>query len=146
MLIDMDLKPAAFITYMGLSYGVLTPAKSISKAIYALKKGNAAAERVYELIDSENEFESQKVNDIKSFKQKIEMKNISFNIEYLTPTGLIGFSVLFIGLIFTGVMFYFVFFRLNEDDDSYKDRKRKKLENENQKQKIARLYPKGKYY
>ena len=79
VLIDMDLKPAAFITYMGLSYGVLTPAKSISKAIYALKKGNAAAERVYELIDSENEFESPKTNDIKSFKQKIEMKNVSFS-------------------------------------------------------------------
>ena len=79
VLIDMDLKPAAFITYMGLSYGVLTPAKSISKAIYALKKGNAAAERVYELIDSENEFESQKINDIKSFKQNIEMKNVSFS-------------------------------------------------------------------
>ena len=70
------------------------------------------------------------------------MKNISFNIEYLSPTGLIGFWVLFIGLIFTGVMFYFVFFRLNEDDDSYKDKKRKKLEKENQKQRIARLYPK----
>ena len=79
VLIDMDLKPAAFITYMGLSYGVLTPAKSISKALYALKKGNAAAERVYELIDSENEFESQKINDIKSFKQNIEMKNVSFS-------------------------------------------------------------------
>ena len=74
------------------------------------------------------------------------MKNISFNIEYLSPTGLIGFWVLFIGLIFTGVMFYFVFFRLNEDDTSFKDRKRKKLEKENQTQKIARLYPKGKYY
>jgi len=74
------------------------------------------------------------------------MKNISFNIEYLSPTGLIGFWVLFIGLFFTSVMFYFVFFRLNEDDDSYKDRKRKKLEKENQTQRIARLYPKGKYY
>ena len=40
----MELKPAAFITYMGLAYGVLTPAKSISKAFYSLKKGNAAAE------------------------------------------------------------------------------------------------------
>ena len=74
------------------------------------------------------------------------MRNISFNIEYLSPTGLIGFWVLFIGLIFTGVMFYFVFLRLNEDHDSYKDKKRKKLEKESQKQEIARLYPKGKYY
>jgi len=74
------------------------------------------------------------------------MRNISFNIEYLSPTGLIGFWVLFVGLIFTGVMFYFVFFRLNDDDDSYKDRKRKKIQKENQKQRIARLYPKRKYY
>tara|TARA_B100001250_G_scaffold394534_1_gene398495 strand:- start:194 stop:418 length:225 start_codon:yes stop_codon:yes gene_type:complete len=74
------------------------------------------------------------------------MTNSSFKIESLSPTGLIGFWVLFIGLIFTGIMFYFVFFRLNEADDSYKDRKRKKLEKENQKQRIARLYPKGKYY
>ena len=74
------------------------------------------------------------------------MRSSSFNIEYLSPNGLIGFWVLFIGLIFTGVMFYFVFFRLNEDDASYKDRKRERLEKENQRQRIARLYPKGKYY
>ena len=66
----------------------------------------------------------------------------SFNINYLSPTGFIGFWILFIGLIFTGVLFYFVFFRLNQDEDSYKDKERKKLEKENQKQKIARLYPK----
>ena len=71
------------------------------------------------------------------------MSNKFYNLEYLSPTGFIGFWVLFLGLIFTGVMFYFVFFRLNEDDDSYKDRKRKNLEKENQKKKIARLYPKG---
>ena len=70
------------------------------------------------------------------------MKNTSFYIDYLSPTGLIGFWILFIGLIFTGVMFYFVFFRLNDDDDSYKDKKKKKLEIENQRKKIARLYPK----
>ena len=70
----------------------------------------------------------------------------SLNIEYLSPTGFVGFWVLFIGMIFTGVMFYFVFFRLNENDESYKDRKRKKLVEESQKQKIARLYPKEKYY
>ena len=74
------------------------------------------------------------------------MSSSSLDIDYLSPTGLIGFWVLFIGLIFTGVMFYFVFFRLKEDDDSYKDRKRKKLEKENQNQRIARLYPKGKYH
>tara|TARA_B100000965_G_scaffold8705_1_gene6736 strand:+ start:335 stop:547 length:213 start_codon:yes stop_codon:yes gene_type:complete len=70
------------------------------------------------------------------------MDHSSFNIDYLSPTGFIGFWILFIGLIFTGVMFYFVFFRLNENDDSYKDRKRKKLEKDSQEKRIARLYPK----
>ena len=70
------------------------------------------------------------------------MHNIFIDLEFLSPTGFIGFWVLFIGLIFTGVMFYFVFFRLNENQDSYKDRKRKNLEREQQKEKIARLYPK----
>ena len=70
------------------------------------------------------------------------MKNNFFNLDYLSPTGLIGFWVLFIGLIFTGVIFYYVFFRLNDNDDSYKDRQRKNLEREKQKERIARLYPK----
>mgnify|MGYP001240853035 CR=1 FL=1 len=70
------------------------------------------------------------------------MKNSFFNLNYLSPTGLIGFWVLFIGLIFTGVIFYYVFFRLNDNDDSYKDRQRKNLEREKQKERIARLYPK----
>ncbi|MBW3041711.1 hypothetical protein [Prochlorococcus marinus] len=70
------------------------------------------------------------------------MGNGFYRVEYLSPTGFIGFWVLFIGFIFTGIMFYFVFFKLNEDDVSYKDRKRKNLEKEEQKKKIARLYPK----
>ncbi len=72
----------------------------------------------------------------------LKMSYIFFNLDYLSPTGFIGFWVLFIGFIFTGIMFYFVFFKLNEDDVSYKDRKRKNLEKEEQKKKIARLYPK----
>ena len=73
------------------------------------------------------------------------MRNSFFHLDYFSPTGLIGFWVLFIGLIFTGTMFYFVFFRLN-NEDSYKDKKQKRIEKENQKQRISRLYPKGKLY
>ena len=72
------------------------------------------------------------------------MRNIYFNLEYLSPTGFIGFWVLFIGLIFTGIMFYFVFFRLTLDNDSYKDRERKEQEKAKQKATIAKLYPKKK--
>tara|TARA_B100000965_G_scaffold324052_1_gene285880 strand:+ start:214 stop:432 length:219 start_codon:yes stop_codon:yes gene_type:complete len=70
------------------------------------------------------------------------MDNRLFNLNYLSPTGFIGFWVLFIGIIFTGIIFYFVFFRLNDNNHSFKDRERKNLEVEKQKEKIARLYPK----
>ena len=70
------------------------------------------------------------------------MNNKLFHAEYLSPTGFIGFWILFIGLIFTMVVFYFVFFKLNEDNYSYKDRERNFQEKEKQKKKIARLYPK----
>ena len=71
------------------------------------------------------------------------MNNKLFNPEYLSHTGFIGFWVLFIGLIFTGFVFYFVFLRLNLDKDSYKDRERKNLQKEKQKDLIESLYPKG---
>tara|TARA_B100001250_G_C19564108_1_gene684684 strand:- start:159 stop:383 length:225 start_codon:yes stop_codon:yes gene_type:complete len=70
------------------------------------------------------------------------MSSASINLNDLSPTGLIGFWVLLIGIIFTGTMFYFVFFRLNGDNDSHKDIKRKKLEKIEQNRRIARLYPK----
>lgn len=70
------------------------------------------------------------------------MNNGLLNLDYLAPTGFIGFWVLFIGCIFTGIMFYYVFFRLNEDGESYKDRERKKLNKLKQKERIAKLYPK----
>ena len=70
------------------------------------------------------------------------MSNKFYSLENLSPTGFIGFWILFIGLIFTGIIFYFVFFRLNEDEDSYKDKKRKNFEKERQKEAIAKLYPK----
>jgi len=71
------------------------------------------------------------------------MSDMFLNLLYLSPAGFIGFWVLFIGLIFTGIMFYFVFSRLNDDENSYKDMKRKQLEKEKQKERISRLYPKG---
>ena len=55
---------------------------------------------------------------------------MTLNLDYFAPTGLIGFWILFIGLIFTGIMFYFVFNRLTEDNYSYKDKERKRLEKE----------------
>jgi subfamily B ATP-binding cassette protein MsbA len=82
VLIEHSLKGAAFITYMGLAYNILTPAKSISKASYAIKRGNAAAERVLEILEQENTIKSKKGALKKdSFDSKISIKNINFKYE-----------------------------------------------------------------
>jgi subfamily B ATP-binding cassette protein MsbA len=82
VLIEQTLKGAAFITYMGLAYNILTPAKSISKASYAIKRGNAAAERILEILDQENTITSKKEALQKnSFDSEIAIKNINFKYE-----------------------------------------------------------------
>ncbi len=82
VLIEKNLNGASFIAYMGLAYNILTPAKSISKASYAIKRGNAAAERVLEILDQENTITSKK-NALKkdTFESEISIKNINFKYE-----------------------------------------------------------------
>ena len=82
VLIDKTLNGALFIVYLGLAYNILTPAKAISKASYAVKNGLAAAERVFEILEVENTIVN-KPNAVKkeSFTEKISIENINFKYE-----------------------------------------------------------------
>jgi subfamily B ATP-binding cassette protein MsbA len=82
VLVGQSIQPSAFITFMALAYNVLTPAKNISKANNRMKNGNAAAERVIEVLDSENPLADQK-NPVKitDFKNEITFDNISFKYD-----------------------------------------------------------------
>ena len=51
VLINETISGTTFIVFMGLAYNILTPAKNLSKSFYSIKKGNAAAERVFEIIE-----------------------------------------------------------------------------------------------
>lgn len=76
------LSGAAFISYMGLAYGVLTPAKALSKAYYGVKKGDAAAERVLEVLQQPNSIEDhENAIEKSSFENQIEIQNCSFKYE-----------------------------------------------------------------
>ncbi|PKA99952.1 ATP-binding cassette, subfamily B, MsbA [Flavobacteriaceae bacterium MAR_2009_75] len=82
VLVDKTLDPSSFIAYMGLAYNILTPAKAISKASYGVKKGNAAAERVLEILETENPIVDKAGATVKSsFDNGIVMENISFKYE-----------------------------------------------------------------
>ncbi len=106
VLIDGTLDNSSFIAYMGLAYNILTPAKAISKASYSVKKGNAAAERVLEILNTpspledtpnakeKNDFESSFQLDNVSFKyeEDLVLKNFSLNIPKGQSIALVGQS------------------------------------------------------
>ena len=75
VLVEKQLNAAAFITFLGLAYGVLTPAKGISKALYSIKKGNAAAARILEVLETPNPI----VDPVKPKKMSVFNKGVRFN-------------------------------------------------------------------
>src|SRR5690606_27319579 len=82
VLIDNTLDSADFIVYMGLAYNVLTPAKAISKASYGVKRGNAAAERVIEVLETENIIkDAEDAVEKNSFEKNVSLNNISFKYQ-----------------------------------------------------------------
>jgi subfamily B ATP-binding cassette protein MsbA len=82
VLIDGTLDGSTFIAYMGLAYNILTPAKGISKALYNVKKGNAAAERVLEILETENSItDADNAIDKTEFNSELTLENISFKYE-----------------------------------------------------------------
>ncbi|WP_139956126.1 ABC transporter ATP-binding protein [Flavicella sediminum] len=82
VLVGHSIQPSAFITFMALAYNVLTPAKNISKANNRMKNGNAAAERVIEVLDSKNPLADQKnAVEITGFNKEIVFDNISFKYD-----------------------------------------------------------------
>ena len=80
VLISETISGTTFIVFMGLAYNILTPAKNLSKSFYSIKKGNAAAERVFEIIEYNNEKVDQKRDvELIKFENKITFENIEFN-------------------------------------------------------------------
>ncbi|KGK30366.1 ABC transporter ATP-binding protein [Cellulophaga sp. E6(2014)] len=82
VLVDKTLDASSFIAYMGLAYNILTPAKAISKASYGVKKGDAAAERILEILETENPI-TEITNPIEknTFDTGIALQNISFKYD-----------------------------------------------------------------
>jgi subfamily B ATP-binding cassette protein MsbA len=67
---------------MGLAYNILTPAKAISKASYSVKKGNAAAERVLQILNTVSPLTDAPNAKAKiNFTKEIHIDNISFKYE-----------------------------------------------------------------
>src|SRR5690554_1061047 len=82
LVLNGTLLGASFFAYIGMAYNILTPAKAISKASYSVKKGDAAAERVLEVLETENPITSKQDAIGKTdFNHSISVENITFSYE-----------------------------------------------------------------
>ena len=94
VLIDESITGTSFIVYMGLAYNILTPAKSISKASYSIQKGNAAADRILEILNAKDHLEDDKnAQKISEFKDRIVFDKVSFSYEKNPVINKISFEI-----------------------------------------------------
>lgn len=76
---NSHLDAPTFFTYIGLFYSVLAPVKSISGAFSKIQKGGASAERILEILETENSIkEIENPTSKTSFDKEIVFDNISF--------------------------------------------------------------------
>lgn len=89
---ETAMSGGAFIGFIALAYNILTPAKSISNAIYGIRKGDASAQRVIEILETENPISDKSDAETKTvFNSEIVFDNISF--KYKNEYVLKGFSL-----------------------------------------------------
>ncbi|WP_405225526.1 ABC transporter ATP-binding protein [Dokdonia sp. Asnod1-B02] len=82
VLTEGTLDGPTFIAFMGLAYGILTPAKAFSKASYSVKRGNASAQRILEILETENTIaDKETTTPVSGFEKSIKLSNISFKYE-----------------------------------------------------------------
>ena len=73
------LKASQFLGYIVLFYTVLNPIKLITSTFYNIQKGEASAERIITVLNTENTIKEKQNATVKEgFTNKIEFKNISF--------------------------------------------------------------------
>ncbi|WGK64599.1 ABC transporter ATP-binding protein [Croceiramulus getboli] len=82
VLVDKTMEASTFIGFLVLAYNILTPAKAISKATYSVQKGNAAAERVLEVIETPSHIvDAPDAVELSAFAKAITLENVSFQYE-----------------------------------------------------------------
>ncbi len=92
-----SLTPGAFIAFLAIFSQVIRPAKAMVVAFANIQRGQAAGERILQVMDTPNEVEDcVDAKELNSFNDKIEFKNIRFgysdtiileDISFVLPKG-----------------------------------------------------------
>lgn len=77
-----SLTASVFLIYLGIFSQILNPAKAIVTAFYNIQKGAASVDRIQKILEAEESIK-QKENAVshKTFEDKIEYRNVSFQYE-----------------------------------------------------------------
>jgi ATP-binding cassette, subfamily B, bacterial MsbA len=78
VLSNQGLTASNFIAFMVVFSQLIPPAKSFSSAVYEIKKGMASYERIQTILSEDMVDNRTNCEEIKSFGQKIELKNVHF--------------------------------------------------------------------
>ncbi len=77
-----ELEADFFITYIVLFYQVTVPAKSLSNAFYDIKRGEASADRVLEILETENEMtDAADAKEVSEFESDLKLVDVTFSYE-----------------------------------------------------------------
>jgi subfamily B ATP-binding cassette protein MsbA len=80
--VDKNMEASFFLTYILFAYNILTPAKDISKASYNLKRGNASAERIIQVLETDDLIKDKPgAVEKTTFENSITLENINFAYE-----------------------------------------------------------------
>jgi len=80
--VDRTMDASFFVGYITLAYNILTPAKAISKASYSVKRGDGAANRILEFLETENHIkEIENPIEKENFENNVTLDNVSFKYE-----------------------------------------------------------------
>jgi subfamily B ATP-binding cassette protein MsbA len=76
------LSAATFITFLYAFYNIIEPAKQLSGAMFSIRKGMGALERVEQVLQSpETIGDAENAIPIKRFEKEVEFKQVSFSYQ-----------------------------------------------------------------
>ncbi len=81
----IPLEGSLFLTYLGVFYNIIAPAKSLSTSFSNMQKGSAAIMRIEEVLKATNTVDDNpNGKQLKQFENSIEFKNVNFRYEDVT--------------------------------------------------------------
>lgn len=78
----LPLEGSLFLTYLGVFYNIIAPAKSLSTSFSNMQKGSAAITRIEEVLKATNTVDDNpNGRQLEHFSKSIEFRNVSFKYE-----------------------------------------------------------------